>query len=692
MASRSLRDYALPAACAAAFLLTVFVFSPCVHHEWLHWDDQENFILNERFRGLTPQHVWWMLTTLHMGPYQPLSWLTLGIDYTLWGMDPRGYHLTNVLLHALNSALTVWVTAMLFGAWARRSASATLPTVWIAAGALAAGLIWADHPQRVESVAWVTERRDVLSGLFFLLCVGFYLRGHEPGLDSRTADRRSLISQVCCLLALMSKATAVSLPVVLLALDVFPLGRLGGPVQTWIRTPLRSVLTEKLNYILFAALTVAVGFVGQQRGGALQPLSEVGLLDRVGLAAHSIMFYLCKLIAPTDLSPMYPRPPSSEMLSGRFLISILGLITISGVLLVLRRRWPAGLTAWVCYGAAVLPVSGLLTIGNELAADRYSYLASMVVAIAGGGMLIWLLTHWPSVELRAGLAIVTGIAFVVYAASARSYMPVWHDSVSLWEYAVQVYPSSARAQTNLGGSYALGGRYDMAIKSLDTAVALDPSAYKAHYNRGRVLLDLGRPTEALESFARAIAIRPNYLWAHEYRGDALLKMGRVDEAIGSLNEALKIDPNSISVRLRLAEAWGKKRDFPKAVAAYESLLASNRQLPEAYAGLVEVYLLENKPDRADQVWHSAPTPLRGHPDMLYALGRIRSRQNRLSESLEALQPVLTMIPRLRIESRRDSLLDNVRKDPRFDRMLAGIEVDASIRRRGAQGQGSPGPR
>lgn len=670
-------------AAIAVSLFTLWVFWPCVHHEFLHWDDQENFIRNDRFRGLGPSNLLWMFTTTHMGPYQPLSWVTLGLDYLIWGMNPHGYHLTNVLIHSVNAGLMVWVTILVLTRWLPvPQSSAESGETWrplregavlIAGGT--AGLLWAIHPLRVESVAWVTERRDVMSGLFSLPCVGSYLIAETHRGSGRHQDRWFLLSQVCCLLALISKATAVCLPVILLVLDVFPLRRLTGPIRTWLRRPQRTVLTEKASYVVFALFAIGMGFLGQYRGGAVQSLSQVGVLDRLALAAHAFVFYLAKTVFPFDLTPMYPRPVPLDLLSARFVISVVAVAATTGVLVVVRKRYPAGLVFWICYVAAVLPTSGLLTIGQELVADRYSYLPSILVCllIAGAAHAAW--RHVGSAGRGIALGSATVVAVALLAGATRAYIPAWHDSISLWKHAVGIHPHSARALTNLGGSYALAERYTEAIDALDLAIAEDPNMHKAHYNRGRVLLDLGRPKEAERAFAEAIRLLPNYLWAHEWRGVSLLKLDRVGEAIDEFQRALEIDPSSVSVQLRLGEAYCRKRDYDGAIGVYERLLSKGICQPEVYAGLTEAHLLQGRVDLAERVMSSAPSSMTHHANFLYALAKLRSGQNRIAEAIDLLRESLMARPDLRIDARRDSLLKNVQKDPRFDRLMAEIESE-----------------
>jgi tetratricopeptide (TPR) repeat protein len=667
---------------------TFWVYSPCLDHGFLHWDDEETVVENTLYRGLGLRQLKWMFTTTYMGPYQPLSWLSLAVDHQLWGMDPIGYHLTNIAIHAVNAALVVLLAAALFRAFRQRvgrdgplppspiMGPATEPVTAVAA--FVAALVWAIHPQRVESVAWVTERRDVLCGLFYLLCLLSYLRGHRLGRASRSGARWDWTAQVCGLLAVLSKGTAVSLPLVLLIIDVYPLRRLHGSVRSWLRPPQRGVIVEKWRYAVFSVLGIGIGFWGQWQGGAVQSLASVGPLDRLALTAYALMFYLGKLLLPVGLSPMYARPPVLNLASLRFLLPMGATVAMTAVAIRLRRRLPVILAAWTSYVVMLLPVSGLVTIGHELVADRYSYLPSIALIVAAGGVVMEGWGRLRSGVVRSMVGVTVPVILAVLVIQTRVLIPIWRDDLSLWRRAVAVNPDTPRAQTNLGGAYAMCGQYKEALAALTKAIEEDPQDVKAHQNLGVVLLDLGRPRDALNAFNEAIRIDPNYVRAREFRGTCLTELGRLDEALRALTDAIKLFPTSPGLKFRLAQAYSKKKDYGRAIATYEALIAEGQQRPDVYAALVETLLLDGRSDRAEAVLLSAPKHLRDTEPLRYSMVRLRSCQGRIAEALEVLGDVLRRWPDLRSRARLDPLLVTVRKDKRFDRLLA--EVDAELLR------------
>src|SRR5213594_1613602 len=278
-------------------LFTLAAFLPALQNQFVNWDDKDNFLDNPHYRGLGWTHLRWMWTT-HLGHYIPLTWMTLGLDYLLWGMNPVGYHLTNLLLHAANAVVFFFVV--------HRILTRALPSPSERGHALAvsagfAALVFAIHPLRVESVAWVTERRDVLSGLFYLSAILVYLRACERGARGRGWYWLSVAVFGC---ALLSKSMVVNLPVVLLILDVYPLRRLGGFVGWWSE-PARRVYVEKIPFVLLAAAASAIAVIALSSVPAARSLAQLSVPGRLAVSAYSLSFYLWKTVLPMSLSPLY---------------------------------------------------------------------------------------------------------------------------------------------------------------------------------------------------------------------------------------------------------------------------------------------------------------------------------------------------------------------------------------------------
>src|SRR6059058_3365520 len=413
-------------------LVTVVPFLPTLDNQFVNWDDDDNLVENPQYRGLGWTHLRWMWTTSHIGHYAPLTWMTFGLDYLLWGMNPVGYHLSNLLLHAANAAVFYLV--------ARRILGLALPVpaqrgnVGLAASAAFAALLFAIHPLRVESVAWATERRDVLSGLFYLLTLLVYLRAGEQGERGRSGYWASVGLFVC---ALLSKSMAVSLPVVLLILDVYPLRRLGGSLG-WSSASTRRVYVEKIPFVLLAAAASAITLMAQLSNSAIVSVAHLSALDRLAVSAYGLSFYLWKTVVPLDLSPLYMLPQTVNPAATPFIVSYGGVLAVTAIALALRRRCPGLPAAWLAYVVVLLPVLGIAQNGPQIAADRYTYLAAPGWAIlVGAGLLsCWRLstsstTGAPTTWGVAGIA--TGIVIALEVLTWNQ-VQIWHDSGRLWTH------------------------------------------------------------------------------------------------------------------------------------------------------------------------------------------------------------------------------------------------------------------
>lgn len=663
------------AACVVAAIV-VMVYLPCLDADFVDWDDDKNIVDNTNFRGLEPRRLLWMFTTTHMGPYQPLSWLTLGVDYTLWGMNPRGYHLTNILLHAAGAGVLCMLTVSILTVRRERtSAGPHSPGVALAGATAALG--WALHPQHVESVAWVTERRDVLSGLFYLLCLWSYVRAHRTGLPDETRHRWERIATAFCALALLSKATGVSIPVVLLVLDVYPLGRLTGRFWTWPRRPHRRLITEKLSYVLFSALAVGVGLIGQVRADALRSLDQVGLVERLAIFGHAVMFYVGKTIWPADLAPLYPRPGDIHLLDPQFLVPCLGVAVISAGLILLRRRWPGGLAAWTCYVIVLLPVSGLITIGDELVADRYSHLPTMSLFVLLGGMFfyLWLAAYAIGARFLIRLALTTAAAGVVAACTwqARQIIPIWRDSVSLWMRATDRQPGSHKAWNNLGASLSKLQRFSEAERACRRAVDLKPDYGTGHYNLGVALSRLGRSEDAVNAFAGAVRFDPNGARGHANLGTVLIWLGKYEQAVAELKRALELDaPKVPNAHFQLGEAYRKLGRFEEARDAYRTAITVTPRSIAPLAGLADVSLSLGRISEAEEAAIRATEARPDRPEGNYALAQVQTRQGRLTHAIRHLRIALTNHPSYRDRAWEDPHLRELRLDPRFETMMRDL--------------------
>src|SRR5438445_6572706 len=475
-------------------LVNFAAFLPALQNEFVDWDDQRNFLENPHYRGLGWTQLRWMWTT-HLGHYIPLTWMTLGLDYLLWGMNPVGYHLTSLLLHVTNAVVFSFVVRRLL---ARALPSPSEHGYALAVSSGVAALVFAIHPLRVESVAWVTERRDVLSGLFYLVAILLYLLACEGGARGRGWYWLSVAVFVG---ALLSKSMVVNLPVVLVILDVYPLRRLGGSIG-WRSEPARRVYVEKIPFVLLAAAASAIAVMAQSSVHAVASLAQLSVPGRVAISTYGLSFYLWKMVVPVNLSPVYELRPPVNPWATPFLLSYGVVLALTAIALALRRRVPGLPAAWVAYIVVLLPVLGIFQSGPQIAADRYTYLAGLGWAILGGAGLLscWRSsrrskTGTPATWLLAGIAfcVVVGLGVLTW-----SQAKVWRDSERLWAHTLAIDPDSPLAQNNFGYELYRQGKLAEAIEHYRQALRLKPDYAVAHANRGLALFHHGELAEAPE--------------------------------------------------------------------------------------------------------------------------------------------------------------------------------------------------
>jgi len=466
--------------------LSIVAFLPALPHEFLNWDDTKNYVDNPDYRGLGLSQLHWMFTAFHMGHYIPVTWITFGLDYLLWGMNPAGYHLTSVLFHAATALGVYFLSARLLA-----RALPDTPDRDLMIGAAVAALLFAIHPLRAESVAWVTERRDVVSGLFYVLTVIAYLKAVDGTIQARARWYWTSVGLFAC--ALLSKSIVVSLPVVLLALDVYPLRRLGGE-HGWRRSP---VWLEKMPYVLLSIAVTVVGFHALFTLGNTRSLAEMGVVYRTVLSIYGLAFYLWKSAMPFGLSPLYQLDFTVTWFHFGAVAALLVLAALA------RRRWPAFTVATVAYVVTLLPVLGVIQNGPQAAADRYTYLACLGWAILLGGLAA---RPWAGRDVTRAVLAIWVLAMLPLT---WQQVGVWRSSVTLWSHAIALAPNSRTAHFNLGGAHEEAGRYAAAVAEYEDVARL------SNRFKGRWYITIGWNYEkakvdrlALAAFRTALGLEP----------------------------------------------------------------------------------------------------------------------------------------------------------------------------------------
>jgi protein O-mannosyl-transferase len=550
--------------CLALIAANLIVYASVWHHGFVNYDDDDYVTANPVvLRGLTWDGVAWAFTTEHAVNWHPLTWLSHMLDVQLYGADAGAHHLTNLLFHIAN-------TLLLFGLLHRMTGA-------VGRSAFVAGL-FAVHPLHVESVAWVAERKDVLSTLFWMLTLWAYV-----GYTRRSGVRRYCAVLLLFALGLMAKQMLVTLPFVLLLLDFWPLRRLR--FDSAVR-----LVWEKLPLLALGIISSVVTFVVHRRGGAVIILSTIPLKLRIENALVSYVAYIGKMLWPARLAVLYPYAAS---LPGWWVAAAFVFLTsVSVAVIWARSRHPYLAVGWFWYLGTLVPVIGLIQVGNQAMADRYTYipLIGLFIMVAWGVPDLLALRPFPQLQ-GIGLSAAAGLVILAYAIAARGQLEYWEDSTTLWTRALEVTSENNIAHNNLGAALADQGKSDEAIVQYSEALRIKPDYADAHNNLGVALDDQGKHDEAIAHYSEALHIRPYYADAHINLGVSLGEQGKIDEAIAQFNEALQIKPDSAKAHNNLGVALASEGKTDEAVEHFTQALRvkpdyadASKNLERALAG------------------------------------------------------------------------------------------------------------
>ncbi len=574
-------------------LLAAFTFAAYCQvggHDFVNFDDLRYVLRNPNLQaGLSLDGVKWAFTTLYFGNWHPLTWLSYLVDYELWGLKPGGYHLTNLVLH-------VAATLSLFAALRRLTA-----TVWRSAFVAA---LFGLHPLHVESVAWVGERKDVLSGLFWMLALWSYAVYTE-----RPSVWRYLQVAGCFALGLLAKPMLVTLPFVLLLLDYWPLARFRDVARgrKLDRSRLGPLLLEKLPLMVLVAGSCWITIIAQDQTGALIDTGELPLALRVGNATLAYVAYMTKAVWPADLAAFYPHPAYSLSI-GNAVAAALLLATISVAVLRYGVRKPYLPVAWLWYLGTLVPVIGLVQVGQQGMADRYTYLPliGLFLVASWGGYDLWTSLRPDRRYLAPTVVGLLGALFVATWVQVSH----WKTSITLWERALKVTPNSDRAHSNLATTLLRRGNEQEAFEHYVEALNIQPHSYITQTRVAGLLGSQGKFEAARRHWAVAIWLfsemnpRTDLVPAggaqtlHIRRGTQRALLGRVDEAIVEFEEALRLDPTSLEARLGLgcAHLGANRRD--EAIRHYREALRLRPNSAVGHYKLAIALLLDGRDEEA----------------------------------------------------------------------------------------------
>jgi tetratricopeptide (TPR) repeat protein len=688
------------------FLLVVGTFFPAVHNDFVGFDDPDYVTANAHVqRGLTWETVPWAFRSTAACNWHPLTWLSHMLDVQLFGLQPWGHHLTSILLHAMNTVLVFLVFKRMTG------------SVWRSCFVAA---VFGVHPLHVESVAWISERKDVLSTFFWMLTLwayAQYARGRtarnpvgaaEIGRDALPrvqADQQVgptklgptgailkcsgtasyVLALVFFALGLMSKPMLVTLPFVLLLLDYWPLREFkslelqsSDPKELAINSSTHNsklsnflrLTAEKIPFFLLAAVVSGITYVVQKQSGSVT--SGLPFVDRVENAVVSYCRYLGKLFCPVDLAVYYPYPdrwPATIVCS-----ACLVLLVVSVFAIALRRNHPYLLVGWFWFIGTLAPVIGLVQVGLQAMADRYTYVPSLGIFV----MLAWgihdLSSRWRGKLLKPALAAALVIPLCIVL--SRHQIGYWKDSETLFRRAIAVTKDNYLAYDNLGTALTAKGKLDEAVGEYQEALRIKPDFAEAHNNLGSCLAKKGELAEAIDQFVQALKLNPGFAEAHFNLAAALGDAGRIQDAIAQYQEAIRLKPDFTDARYNLGNVLsGMPGRLDDAVAQYLALLQIDPSYAEARYNLALVCYRRGNRDAAriqlQVVVKQRPCFVEGRR----LLGAILDKEGRLDEAIRQYSEILRLKPD--DATNRFSLAVDLSKQGRLDEGI--IEFQEALR-------------
>jgi len=561
-------------------LATLIVYLPVKDHQFVHLDD-DLYHNPHTQEGLTWANIAWALTALEAGFWHPLTWWSHMLDYELFGLSPGGHHLMSLLLHTLNVLL-------LFGLL-HRWTGALWRSFLVAA-------LFALHPLNVESVAWVAERKNVLSTLFWFLTLGAYVHYVR-----KPHWRRYLWVVVLFVLGLMAKPMLVTLPCVLLLLDYWPLGRLG-PSWSEFRQKVSKLLLEKAPLFALSVTSGILAIHAENKLGALPSLQQIPLDARLGNALTSFVAYLGKMVWPTDLAVFYPHPEVSLPV-GQVILAILVIGTLT--LLVLRgaASYPYLLVGWLWYLGTLLPVSGLIQVGHHSMADRYMYVPLIGVFI----LMVWGCTQWvEGSQVKKGWGIGACVFLLLgLSINTRLQLAHWQNSVSLFEHAIQSTADNYLAHNNLGTVFLEAGEIDKGMEQLAIALEIKPESPEVLYNLGFALKQKGHLDGAARYFSEALALNRDLAGAHNNLGLIRMAQGDGEKAIQHFSKALEMDPQLFEALNNLGTLLLGNGQPEKAISYFTRSLLLKPNQARAHNNLGAALDLQGHSEEAMTHYHRA---------------------------------------------------------------------------------------
>jgi protein O-mannosyl-transferase len=557
----------------ALVALTAAVYAPVLGFGFVNHDDDRYLVQNPMVQqGLNPQTVGWAFSTLYFSNWHPVTWISYLVDIELFGLHPGALHAINLMLHLVNTLLLALVL--------HRMTRRFWPAIAVAA-------LFALHPLHVESVAWISERKDVLSTLFWLLAMLAYT-------EFARSQRRSayVVCLLCFALGLMAKPMVITLPFVLLLCDYWPLQR----ASRWGR-----LVAEKIPFFVLAAGSAVITLIAQQSGKAIGSLESLPMWARLNNAVLAYAGYLLKTIWPLRLSAFYPHPGTAVVV-WKVALALAVLLAITAWAWRARRTRPYLLVGWLWFLGTLVPVIGIIQVGSQAMADRYTYVPLIGIFLA----VVWLAADYaagrrgtPEHRVISGVRVgAAGTALAVLAVLSAGQVWVWRDSIALFSHALAVTPKNSMVHTNLAVAYAEAGRFEEAIPHFEEVLALDPHSARTYYNLALVYERLGRADTAEPLYRQALDRDADYADARNNLGMILMGRGDREGARAQFQAVLHAAPRHLMARINLGDLEAGAGNAQQAAAWYEQALEIFPPFALAYYKLAYLHHRAGRPAEA----------------------------------------------------------------------------------------------
>ena len=572
-------------------VVTFMVYLPALQNGFVNWDDDDYIYKNAFIHPLNAAFFKWAFLDFYDANWHPLTWISHAIDYSLWGLNPAGHHLSSILLHVMTTGLVFLLATRLIVVAAKRAAEGGKPFPderdVLTASAVAA-LLFGIHPLHVESAAWISERKDVLCAFFFLLSIMMHM-----SYRSYKTYKTYCLTLGFFTLALLSKPMAVTLPIVLLILDWYPFESIKS-----FRT-FRTAVVEKLPFFALSLASAVIAVLAQKSSGAIISMESTPLPVRFGVASEAVISYVGKMVFPLNLIPFYPYPKDAFPTSPKYLLFILLTVLVSAVCLAVvkkRKAWPA---IWGYYIVTLLPVLGVVQVGYQAMADRYTYLPSLGPFLLAGLAVAWLRRRSSPAMLRGVVAAAAALLVAVLLSLITiRQIPLWKDSFTLWNYEIQKSPEGRpMAYFHRGNAYGDSDDYDRAVADYTTAIDLKPDYFEAFNNRATAYRKKGLLDRAIDDYSKAISLNSNFR-IYCNRGYVYLDKELWSKAEEDFNRAIELNPRFDGGYDGLGMVYYLNGRYNSAFRAFNRAIELNPKNPESFVNRGYVYLKRGDNDLA----------------------------------------------------------------------------------------------